>query len=197
MTLDEVGNVSFGVTVLARMRVEHELRQRALELRQAAFEHCEPRARHPARGVEIQHAEALAEGDVIQRLEIERARFTPAANIGIRRFVLAIGYVIHQQVGQAEFDILDLALHSTELLLGRGQLLTQVLDRGEQGFDVFTRRLRLAHGPGTHVALIAQRLDLDLQRFALFLECEIAIGVETAARATAGQVRGNVMCRLS
>ena len=98
---DEIRHVQLGVAVLARVQVEHELRQRAMQARNAAAHDREARAGNLRGGFEIEAAELLAELDVILRREVELARLAASAHFDVGGFVAAVGHGLVQRVGQA------------------------------------------------------------------------------------------------
>ena len=53
----QIRRIDLGITVLARVQIEHELRQRALQPRQPGADHDEARARNAAGGFKIELAE--------------------------------------------------------------------------------------------------------------------------------------------
>src|SRR6266566_1866009 len=59
----------FGVAVLGRMHIEHELPERAFEPCEAALQHHEARARQLRGGLEIHLPERLAEIEMLRRRE--------------------------------------------------------------------------------------------------------------------------------
>jgi hypothetical protein len=65
--IDDVGRVALGVAVLARVRVEHQLRKRAVQPREITAQHREAGARQLRRRREVEHSERLAEVGVILR----------------------------------------------------------------------------------------------------------------------------------
>ena len=86
--LHQVRHVDFGVAVLARVQVEHELCQRAVQTRdlrahapRSAPRRCAPR---PSKS---SAAQVLAQVDVIARLEGEAARLAPAAHLEVGALV--------------------------------------------------------------------------------------------------------------
>ena len=72
-------NVQLRVAVLARVQVQHELRQGAMQPRNAALQHREARTGNLRGGLEIDSAQLFAERDVIQRLEVETCAERPSA----------------------------------------------------------------------------------------------------------------------
>src|SRR5262245_20068805 len=78
------------VAVFLRVEVEHEVDQRAFELRAKSAEDGEARARHLRRALLVEDAQSGAEVDVVLRLEafgVEIARSSPAADFPVGRLV--------------------------------------------------------------------------------------------------------------
>ncbi len=105
----QVRRIDLGVAVLAGVQVEHELRERAMQVRDLC------RACTTKRAPEMRPAaskssppQVLAELDVIARLEAERARLAPAAHLDVRTLVAAVRHRFVQQVRQSELPALEL-----------------------------------------------------------------------------------------
>src|SRR5205807_7017149 len=86
---DEVRHPQLGVAVLARVEVEHELGERALEARARPPEDREARLGDLDRAREVEQAERFA--DLLVRLgrEAERARGAPASDLDVLLVALA------------------------------------------------------------------------------------------------------------
>ena len=95
-----VRNIQLRITMLARVQVEHELRKRAMQAREAAAHHREARARDFRRGFEIETAEPFAKLHVILRREIEGARRAVFAHFDIGGLVATLGHRRMQRVRQ-------------------------------------------------------------------------------------------------
>ena len=89
--VDEIRHVRLGVAVLARVHVEHELRDRAMQVRDLALQDDEAAAGQLRGGIEVDEAELLAERHVIERLERELRRSAPPPQLDVRRRVRAVG----------------------------------------------------------------------------------------------------------
>ena len=82
--VDHVRRVALGVAVLARVHVEHELRERAMQAREiAAQERRSARRRASPRSRNRAAPSAFADVDVVRAREIERARRAPAAHLDV------------------------------------------------------------------------------------------------------------------
>ena len=96
--------------MLARVRVEHELHERALEPGTLTQQECEPRARDPRRPLEVHDAERLTEVVVGARREAE-VRFGPPLPldhvVGLR---LADRHGLVEKVGDAQEQVIEPAL---------------------------------------------------------------------------------------
>src|SRR2546423_7444164 len=89
--LHQVRNLHLGVAMLARVQVQHELRQRAVQARELRAHHDEAAACDARRGLEIQPRKPLTELHVIARLERELARLAPAAHLEVGALVAPVG----------------------------------------------------------------------------------------------------------
>ncbi len=98
--VDEIGHVRLGVAVLARVHVEHQLRDRAMQARDRALRARRSGTRELRGGIEIDEPELLAERDVIERLERELRRIAPPPHLDVRRGVRAFGNRLVQHVRQ-------------------------------------------------------------------------------------------------
>jgi hypothetical protein len=76
----------------------------AMEPRQVSGHHDEPRAGDPPRRFKI-HAQALADGHMILRLEVERSRLAPAAHFDIADLVAAVRDARMQDIGQPQLQV--------------------------------------------------------------------------------------------
>ena len=114
-----VRHVDLGIPVLLSVRVEHELRERAMQARQRAFHHDEAGAGKLRRRLEVEHAETRTDVDMILRREIEFARLTPAAILRVlfRRAPSRNRFV--REIGNDANEFVELALNLRELFFGR------------------------------------------------------------------------------
>ncbi len=192
--VDDVGRVALDVAVLARLDVEHELRERAVQAREPAAQEREARARELRGRLEVEQAEALAEVRVILHREVERARRPPAADLDVvvgrpadwRRRV--------REVRQPEQEVAQLRLHAVELGLERLQRVAEPRDLGEQRRGVRALALGDADLLRQRVAPALQVLRARLDVLALALERLERRGVERdAALRQAGGDGGKVV----
>ena len=84
--------------MLARVQIEHQLRDCSMQARDRALQHDEASTRELRGGIEIDEPELLAERDVIERLERELRRISPPSYLDVRRGVRAFGNRLVQQV---------------------------------------------------------------------------------------------------
>ncbi|CAM2158458.1 hypothetical protein PT2222_40321 [Paraburkholderia tropica] len=141
--IDDVGRVRFRVAVLRRVRVDHELRKRAVQTRDLAAQHREARARELRARFEVE-TERRADVDVILHLEVERARRAPAAHFHVAAFVAAHGHALVRQVRHAEQQIRELRLDLVELDLRRLHLVADAAHFGHHGRGVLAAALHRA-----------------------------------------------------
>ena len=87
--------------MLARVQVDHELAERALQPRQRTAQHDEARAGDLRRGGEVHHAERLAQLEMLLRLEAEIARLAVLLQHDVGGLVRTVGHVGIEHVGQA------------------------------------------------------------------------------------------------
>ena len=156
----EVRQPQLRVAVLARLHVEHELRDRALEPRQRPPHDGEARFRELRGAIHVEQAEGAADVLVRLRLELEAARRAPAPNLDVLLVALARR---HRRVR----DVRDLDEQRLDGLVDRLQRGVERLDPVADlahahllGGRVLTRLLRAADRLGGHVALGLEVLDL-------------------------------------
>ena len=77
LAVDDVGRVALGVAMLGGLHVEHELRQRAVQARDAAAQEGEARPAEPRAGVEVQ-AQRRAQVDMVLGREVEARAACPS-----------------------------------------------------------------------------------------------------------------------
>ncbi|MCG3162393.1 MAG: hypothetical protein JMDDDDMK_03643 [Acidobacteria bacterium] len=126
VVIDDERRQHLSITVLGRVQVEHEIDQRAFELRAEAGQNRKTRACNLRRALLIENAEGHAEINVIFRLEAfsrKIARRSPAAYFRVRRFIFAdrnrfVRQVRHADQNRAElvFKLIELDLDSLRLL---------------------------------------------------------------------------------
>ena len=81
--VDQIRHIYFGIAVLRRVHIKHELRERAMHTCQGTFHQGEARAADFYRGIEIEQAEPGTDVDMVLRHKIELARFPNAADLDI------------------------------------------------------------------------------------------------------------------
>jgi hypothetical protein len=109
--------IGLEITVLTRMQVEHELRERAVQARELTLENDEAAPGQPATETEVHGIAHGAEIHVVLWLEIEAGRLAPLALLAVVVLVVAGGHALVGQVGNAERDALELALDGGEARL--------------------------------------------------------------------------------
>ena len=138
-----VRHVDLGVAVLLRVHVEHELRERAMQARDAFLQHRKTRAGQFRRSVEIELAEAGAQIDVVLHRKIKRARRAdaPHFDVVIRRFAGRHARV--RQVGDDGKKRVEFRLHRGEVLLERFQFVRLRIDFRHQRGRILALGFRL------------------------------------------------------
>ncbi len=143
--VDEIRHVHLGVTVLARVHVQHELAQRPMQARDRAAEHDEARAGDARTGVEVDApGEPLSQLHVISRWKPEFSRRSPLAHLDVGVLVAAVGHGILQQVRQLELQAVEPGLHGLQVAVRRFELLAQALALREQRRGILPLGLRHA-----------------------------------------------------
>jgi hypothetical protein len=116
----------------AGVQVEHEVHQRAGQLRGGTAQHGEAGARDLGAGGKVEDAELLADLPVRPGHEVEARRLAPGGLDPVGRFV-AVRHRRVRRVRDQRQGVLD-------RLLGRLQLGLQALDGGRQLLHAFARR---------------------------------------------------------
>ena len=191
--VDDVGRIALGVAVLARLQVQHELRQCAVQARDGPAHERKARAGQLGACFKVQ-AQRFAQLDMVAHGKVERARRQamrrPAAHFLVGGFVGAHGHAGVRQVGHAQQQVVQLGLQRVQAGGGAVQL---VLDGGHLGHQVvgaFALGLALADLLAGRVALRLQLFGAGLKRFALgFQRLEsghVQIGLGVLARLQTG-----------
>ena len=81
--VDQIGRIALDIAMLPRMRVEHQLRECAMQVREIVAQEREARAGEPRRRREIEHAQRLAEIGVVPGREFERGRLAIATDLDV------------------------------------------------------------------------------------------------------------------
>ena len=95
---DKHGRVAFLIPMLARLHVEHELAERAVQPGHVTAQEGEARPRKPCAGFEI-HAERWGKVGMFQRGKVERAWRAPPRDFDIVVLARASGHIVGGQVG--------------------------------------------------------------------------------------------------
>jgi len=159
----EIGDVDLGIAVLAHVQVEHELRERAMQARERAVHHGEACARDAPGGLEVEPAARRAEGDVVLRLEVERARCSDASHLDVRGLVAPLGDGRMQQVRYSEQQRVHLTLHGRQLRVDACNVGCKRFAPRDERRDVLAATLGLADRLRVRVALGAQAVGFDLR----------------------------------
>ncbi len=100
--------------MIADVQIEHELHQSPVQPRQVSGHHHEPRSGDPPGSFKI-HPNALAEGHVILRREVELPRLAPAPHFDVGRLVPSVRNARMGDIGQAQLQSRHLRLNGFEL----------------------------------------------------------------------------------
>ena len=149
------------VAVLARVHVQHEIDEGALQPGPCAEVEREAGAGDLGGALEIQDAEARADVPVGLRLEVEARRLAPGLDHGVVRAVPADRYRGVRQVGDAHQQAVQPLLGLPERAL---ELLDAAGDRAhleDQRFGVFARFFHARDLVRYGVAAVPQFLDLQ------------------------------------
>ncbi|CRD57893.1 hypothetical protein BN126330174 [Stenotrophomonas thermophila] len=193
--VDQQRHVGFLITVLAGMQVDHELGQRTVQARDRAAQHGEARTGQLGRGLAVQPAIAGAQFDVVEHLEVELARGTPARLLDVVALIGTGRHVISRQVRDAHRDRFDLLAQFVQRHFRGLQLVGEGSNLGHDGRNVLALGLGLADGLGTAVAQALQFLGPHLDALAISLQGLQGRHVELEAAAGAqafGEVGGLV-----
>src|SRR5262249_32273066 len=113
------------VPMLCCMHVEHELRERALEPREAAHQYNKARARKLRSDFEIHLSEHLSEIEMLLRRESVVGLGTETMMLDVLCCIVAVGHVLKRQVGDLRERVIE---RVRELLFFR-------LERRNFGFE--------------------------------------------------------------
>ncbi len=167
---DEKGGRNFGVAMFAGVEVEEVIDERAFQPCAESLEEDEAAARNFGRRFEINQAELRADFPVRFRLEIEGRRFANDSFDAVLLRAVADRHRVVVDVGNAEQEVGQFGLASSNLLINLG--------------DLFSHRLHLRGNFGDVAALGLDRADflagavaLALERFA-FLQMLAALFVQ-------------------
>ena len=123
--IHQEGRQHLGIAVLAGVHVEHEVDERALELRAHAPIEGKARAGDLGRALEIQDAQLRAQVPVRLGLEIEAGRLAHAPHLDVRVRVPAHRHGFVRHVGDAGQNLAELLVERGHLPLERGDLNLQ------------------------------------------------------------------------
>ena len=189
----DIGRVVFGVAVLLRVGVEHELRQCAVQAGDLAFHDGEAGAGECRAAFKVQ-AQGCAQINVVFDVEIKCARCADAAHFDVFRFVFAGGYAFMRQVGDGGQPGFEFCLHGLEFGGGLFQTGFDLCHgiHGLFGFFVFALAFEHADFFRFAVALGLQFFGFDLKLFAFVFQGFEAGGVELET--ACGQACGDCGC---
>jgi hypothetical protein len=155
---------------VGRQDVERVTDQRELDQHDVAEQVDEPRSARPHGPVDVEHAEELAELDVILRFEVEHRPLAVAADLD--------GVLVGEPVGRRRVrDVRRHGEHAAEVGLGDLELRFELLHARRHARDLLDQppalvRLRATDLLGQPVLLRAEVLDLRRQRTPALVEAE-------------------------
>src|ERR1700738_3581179 len=97
------------------MQIEHPLRQRAMETRNASAQRIEPGPRELGRQLELEAADRGADIDVVTRFKTKRSWCPNAAKLHVLRFRRADRHARVRQIRHGEQPFAQIGLNATEL----------------------------------------------------------------------------------
>src|SRR6266540_3198597 len=124
---------------------------------------------------------------MIARLEVERARHTPAPHLYVLRLRTADRDARMRQVGHGEEPVAQTGLDARELSFQGVQLVADRADLGHRRGRIFAPALRGADLSGQRVAPGLQLLRSSLDRFPIRLDTLEFLGVEHVAAVAQSQ----------
>ncbi len=170
LRVHDVRRVRFGIAVLLRVRVDHELREGAVQARDRAAQHREARTGELRARLEIE-AERRADVDVILHLEVELARRAPAAHLDVVGLVLADRHAFVRDVRHAQHQVGQARLDLAELGFRRLHVVADPADFGHHGRRVLALPLHRADLLRQAVAARLELFGVGLDRAAFRFEC--------------------------
>ena len=145
------------------MDIQHEVGKRPLQSRQHTFQDDEASAGYPRRGLEIHHAERLADIDVIADIEVKRRQITHSPNLDICGLIEPVGHVIRRQIGERRKQLFDFRAEAALLFLALPNHHFELTDFIDQYLGFFASTLGRTDLLGRFVALVLGLLDLGLR----------------------------------
>src|ERR1700722_19700007 len=109
--------------MLARVRIQHELRQRSLQTCERTAQKSETRPGDAPGCLQIEQPQSLGERDVIERRACKTARRPKACDLDVAELIAARWHGLVQQIGQLELPSFERGLHRIELRIGERKLL--------------------------------------------------------------------------
>mmetsp|Transcript_29032 Transcript_29032/g.67901 ORF Transcript_29032/g.67901 Transcript_29032/m.67901 type:complete len:254 (-) Transcript_29032:462-1223(-) len=129
LAVDNVGSVALLVPVLARVRVEHELRQGAVKPRHVSPHQDEAGAGNLDTLCKVHAEKPLRNIDMVLDLKGELARLADLAHLHVSLLVLSLWHRAVGGVWDTSQENIKLLLDLLERMLGRLKLALQALDR--------------------------------------------------------------------
>ena len=149
----QVREPELGVAVLARLEVEHELRDRALEPRERPPHHGESRLGEPRGAIHVEQAEVAADFLVGFRLEVEPARCAPAPDLDVLLVALAGRHRWVREIRDLDEQRLDGLVDGLHLGVERLDAIAHLAHTRLLGAGILAGLARAPDGLGGRVAL--------------------------------------------
>ena len=116
-----IGGVAFDVAVFTGVRIQHELRQSAVQASDLAAHKAKARARLFGCGFKV-HAQRSSDIDMILDGEIKLARRAPTTDLRIVALIASHGDRLMRQVGHAHHELFQVVADIGKLVLQFGKL---------------------------------------------------------------------------
>ena len=118
--IDQKRRQHFGVTMLARVDIQHEVDQRPLQLGPQPDVHGEPCARYLGRPLHIQNVQCRPQVPVRLRREVKLRRRSPAADFHVILAASAHRNRLVRNIRDAQQNLIERRVHRLQLFIQRG-----------------------------------------------------------------------------
>jgi hypothetical protein len=174
-----------------RVRVQHELRKRAVKACDRALHDHEPRAGQLGGHGEV-HPESGTDGHMVARCEVQRGWRAPTPNLHVVGFRPPLGHRFVGKVRQREQQVLEFDLDPFEFTRSPLLRARERLDFRKQFVGALVLRLGGADPLRQRLAPCLQLLRLGLQRLATRFEPlePVQVQLEAASAEPGGNIGG-------
>ena len=125
IVVDQIRHVGFAVAMLLGVQIQHELRQRAVQMGNLAFHHHKTRAGQLNRCRKVQARVHFAQRHVIAHFEVKLTRRTPAFHFNVVVFIFADRHAVVRNIRDSQGNITNLGLKNVQLSFCLIQFFTQ------------------------------------------------------------------------